>query len=465
LADRLVLNGVDVVLDQWDLLPGHDKYAFMERMVTDPTVAKVLAVCDKAYAEKADGRKGGVGTESQIISKSVYDKASHDKFIPLIREKDEDGKEYTPAFFGSRFHIDFSDDSKFEEAFDKLVRHLYNRPERTKPQLGKPPAHLFTETSVLVKPAGKLEKLKFAVLNGKPYYRGTLQEYLDCYAESLEDFRINFRANDGRTDEKKIVDSIDSFLPYRDNFVDFLLFVVDYLNDQDTLDRIHGFLEAILAYRDRPASITQWEDHWWDNYRYILYELFLHLLAVLVKKKQYAIAARFIEAEYNCRRGIGEERYDQCGVGGFREYAATLDASNYRGQEQAPKPTGIFMIERATHPKVQFADLFQVDFLLWLRPHFPNPGGCKHWYPKCLAYARDRGTLEVFAKATSNTGFEALRHILKVQNLRELYDRLTALLRDPSFREVVQQRYFLHMRMEELLNLKNIMHALGIRPA
>ena len=30
LAERLVANGVDVVLDVWDLMPGHDKYAFME---------------------------------------------------------------------------------------------------------------------------------------------------------------------------------------------------------------------------------------------------------------------------------------------------------------------------------------------------------------------------------------------------------------------------------------------------
>src|SRR5215212_2878123 len=100
LADRLVLSGVDVVLDQWDLMPGHDKFAFMERMVNDPTVVKVLAVCDKVYAEKANSRTGGVGTESQIISKSVYDKAGQDKFIPLIREKDDQGKECTPAFFG-----------------------------------------------------------------------------------------------------------------------------------------------------------------------------------------------------------------------------------------------------------------------------------------------------------------------------------------------------------------------------
>jgi hypothetical protein len=56
------------------VLQSQDKYHFMERMVTDSQVTHVLVICDKQYAEKADARKDGVGTESQIISKEVYDK-------------------------------------------------------------------------------------------------------------------------------------------------------------------------------------------------------------------------------------------------------------------------------------------------------------------------------------------------------------------------------------------------------
>src|SRR5690348_3886356 len=67
-ADRLLANGVDVVIDEYDLKPGHDKYTFMEQSVTDPSVSHVLIVCDRAYAEKADARRAGVGTETQLIS-------------------------------------------------------------------------------------------------------------------------------------------------------------------------------------------------------------------------------------------------------------------------------------------------------------------------------------------------------------------------------------------------------------
>ena len=44
LATRLREDGVDVSLDKWDLKEGHDALAFMERMVSDPAVTKVIMV-------------------------------------------------------------------------------------------------------------------------------------------------------------------------------------------------------------------------------------------------------------------------------------------------------------------------------------------------------------------------------------------------------------------------------------
>ena len=57
LATELRENSVDVVLDKWDLREGNDAIAFMEKMVTDKTIEKVLIISDKMYAEKADQGK------------------------------------------------------------------------------------------------------------------------------------------------------------------------------------------------------------------------------------------------------------------------------------------------------------------------------------------------------------------------------------------------------------------------
>ena len=72
LAERLIANGIDVVLDVYDLKEGQDKYAFMEQSVNDDTIDRVLIICDKTYAEKANNREGGVGDETVIISQEVY---------------------------------------------------------------------------------------------------------------------------------------------------------------------------------------------------------------------------------------------------------------------------------------------------------------------------------------------------------------------------------------------------------
>ena len=84
LATELRESGVDVILDKWDLKEGHDAIAFMEKMVNDPEIKKVAIIADEVYVAKADGRKGGVGTETQIISQEVYEK--QDQITGLYRK-------------------------------------------------------------------------------------------------------------------------------------------------------------------------------------------------------------------------------------------------------------------------------------------------------------------------------------------------------------------------------------------
>jgi hypothetical protein len=43
-----------------------DKYVFMEQSVNNPEVDKVLIICDKTYANKANNREGGVVTKQLL---------------------------------------------------------------------------------------------------------------------------------------------------------------------------------------------------------------------------------------------------------------------------------------------------------------------------------------------------------------------------------------------------------------
>lgn len=81
-AARLRQDGVDAVLDQWDLDFGDNRLQFMERIAS---VDSVVIVCTPRYAEKSNARKDGVGYESNIITSGIAEKAGRQKFIPVLR--------------------------------------------------------------------------------------------------------------------------------------------------------------------------------------------------------------------------------------------------------------------------------------------------------------------------------------------------------------------------------------------
>lgn len=192
LAQRLVSQGVDVVLDKWDLKEGQDKYAFMERCVNDSEITKVLIICDKAYAQKADGRTGGVGDETVIISSEIYGNMKQEKFIPVIAEKDEDGKPYTPTYIKTRIYIDLSDQDTYEMEYEKLLRNIYEKPQFIKPKLGKKPEWLDEEKKQFfsirdlirqIRGSNTDNKRKSCILRFETAYIEILKEYFEKGAE------------------------------------------------------------------------------------------------------------------------------------------------------------------------------------------------------------------------------------------------------------------------------------------
>ena len=135
LGAKLRHNGVDAILDQWDLGPGDDITQFMERGIMDSD--RVLVVCTDQYVRKANAAEGGVGYERMIVTAQLVQDLGTDKFIPVIRQAL--GQEKTPTFLGARVYIDFRNDSQFELEFNKLIHELHRVPVIQKPPLGKNP--------------------------------------------------------------------------------------------------------------------------------------------------------------------------------------------------------------------------------------------------------------------------------------------------------------------------------------
>lgn len=133
-ATRLRNNGVDAVLDQWDLKPGDDLPAFMERGLI--TADRVLMVCTDKYVEKANVGAGGVGYEKMIVTADLLKRIDSNKVIPLIRQS---GTHNVPSFLRSKLFLDFSRPDQFEFSFDELIRALHGAPLFEKPAIANNP--------------------------------------------------------------------------------------------------------------------------------------------------------------------------------------------------------------------------------------------------------------------------------------------------------------------------------------
>lgn len=147
-ASSLRRNGVDSVLDQWDLKPGHDMTLFMESQIRDSDF--VILVCTPTYAEKSNIASGGVGYEKNIISAEMLQSRDlRPKFIPVLREGNFDTA--LPTYLGSKFAIDFRSSRDQTEALGELLRAIHEVPPPSKPPLGPNP--FLEQSSAAIPPA------------------------------------------------------------------------------------------------------------------------------------------------------------------------------------------------------------------------------------------------------------------------------------------------------------------------
>lgn len=134
LAKMLRSDGIDAVLDKWDLHPGDPITEFMESSVKNSDF--VLIICTEKYKEKSDARKGGVGYEEAVITADLLANTNHRKYIPIMRSTDY--AKSIPLALHSKKYIDLTNDDDFAPSYRDLLLTLYGkRPEA--PPLGKTP--------------------------------------------------------------------------------------------------------------------------------------------------------------------------------------------------------------------------------------------------------------------------------------------------------------------------------------
>ncbi len=131
LGERLRADGVDVILDQWELLPGDDIRKCQERWL-DESEAVVL-VLTPGYSHRMRDPETGVGFEYGLLGLLQVEPATDTpRIIPIVRER---SPESFPGWLEARYRLDFQTNQQIETSYPLLLDALFGR--RKAPPLGK----------------------------------------------------------------------------------------------------------------------------------------------------------------------------------------------------------------------------------------------------------------------------------------------------------------------------------------
>lgn len=404
IATRLIQDGVDVALDKWDLREGGDKFVFMEKMVSDPEVTKVLIVCDKVYKDKADNREGGVGTESTILTPDLYSQKKPNKFAALVVEKDEDGNAYTPAFWAGRVYIDFSESSQYEDRYEQLLRWCLDKPLNVKPALGKIPDFIVNPNQNASETLSKFKRADSALREGKPNSAGLVKEYLDLLIEELK--KHGTRNSEHEFIDDAVIASINEMRPYARQLADIEATIIRYL--PSAFDQIISTHEKMGRLMFRSDDLSSWNETDHDPYEFTAYESFLRFIAVILDEGRYDLLGKAVSHAYYIDQPDRGGRASTSSFAIFGQYVRSFENRKRRLNSNRIDIQADIVHEGNQNSVPSFEKMMEADFVLLLCNNF-NSGVSRFegWYPRTLIYAaRSWKPFPLFARSESLVFFK-----------------------------------------------------------
>jgi WD40 repeat protein len=135
LSDRLRVEGVETILDQYETSPPEGWPRWMTRHISQADF--VLMCCTETYYRRVMGEEAptkglGVQWEGNLILQDIYDAGTkNSKFIPILLEGSNPTYIPTPLRGATYYFVDS------EEGYEALYRRLTNQLQTKRPELGK----------------------------------------------------------------------------------------------------------------------------------------------------------------------------------------------------------------------------------------------------------------------------------------------------------------------------------------
>ena len=394
IVNRLRSDGIDTLIDVYDLQVGQDKYDFMERSVKDPTVNYVLIFSSKAYAQKADSRKGGVGDETQILSKEAYD-LNKNRIKVILLERDEDGNECLPVYLGSKIYIDFSKPSNEEIEYEKLIRLLYEKPLFRKPALGSKPTYLDEEKVDLFPLRAELSKLP---TGGTRRFSRFIDEVSKKIHETIAEAEIDY----------------DNYLEYYGQLQNIREICVDYAvryyeNDGNISDLAIKLVETVVNCCPLGAPEIKV-----DLVRSFAHELLICMVAVIIYYDELEDLRALLSYKYELRSPY-HSRNEFVTYSDIYHSSRAFDYINQKEDRKKICLQAEQMIGRIQYPYITKESFSTADLVMYhLRPILSSRE--HYWFP--LSYLYFEGGIKLWARLESKLYLEYFKKVFSIDDNR-----------------------------------------------
>ncbi|WP_448761865.1 toll/interleukin-1 receptor domain-containing protein [Acinetobacter tandoii] len=410
LAHRLHNDNIHIVIDKWDLREGQSSAEFMESMVVDPTIDKIIMVIDNTYQQKADSRDGGVGTESTILSNLLYSKISTNNVVAIIAEPGSK----PPVFYSSRIYIDLSSEEKLSENYENLIRWIYGKFKHERPKTeGITPSFIHENLdSVVLYTNMEFRNALDEVERGKPTAQGAIRRYLNKLESELPKLTI-----DETDDPKKaFLDNFSNFTAHLLEYKKLLNAACEYQLEQKTLLQFQKFLASLLKLPNLYQTNLNY-----SFYEALNYQLILVTIAVLIKNDEFAIIKHILDEIYEVptnHRDFHDEKYTTFKIFNpteSKEIGEVLNKPNYI------EPLTELISQFYDNEVVTFQELCEADLILYLKSASKTIQEKREfvmWWPHLTFYINNqRHPTKLFARAENPEFLEKLCFIFNSKDL------------------------------------------------
>src|SRR5690606_29654736 len=214
---------------------------------------------------------------------------------------------------------------------------------------------------------------------------------------------------------------IEQFIPYRNEAISLFLTIAQYAPAEENVLKIHRFLEGLIPYTDRPENINRWSEWDFDNFKFIVHELFLYVVAIFLKHERFSELNLLLSQQFyvSGRSDYGKDA--MVGYGVFRHHLRSLEHRNSRLKLNRLSLHADLLEQRSKSSGLEFRYLMQADFVLFMRAEVLQSDIYSRWFPDTLMYVgRFHSSFEVFTRSSSKLYFEKAKCILGINKPSDL---------------------------------------------